>query len=88
MLDMQSDCSELLLVWVSRTLLFSSGQHSYTVKLLFQEMKAKEGSIVPSSMFMSAGVCMWVCVRSIFTICTGSPLPVNHEALGSQSRER
>lgn len=28
------------------------------VELLFQEMKGKEGSIVPSSMFLSTGVCV------------------------------
>lgn len=52
------------------------------VKLLFQEMKAKEGSIVPSSVFMSTGVCVWVCVHSVFAF----PWPANHVALGSQSQ--
>lgn len=76
---MQRDCSELLLVWVSCTRLFQMRS-----SCCFRKWKQRKGPLC-----LQACLCLLVCAcaRSIFTTYA-SPLPVNHPALGSQSRER
>lgn len=81
MLYMQSDCCELVWVWVSCLMLFGWGQ------ALVSGNESK-GSVYCAFECVYVYWCVWESVRvhSEFTICTAFPFPVTHATQSRRAR--